>query len=43
MRIQIWDKERQGNLTEIESQLVEGVFKKKKRVVKGKKKKTKKR
>ena len=43
MRAQIWDKERQGDLTEIESQLVEGVFKKEKLPVKPKKKKSKRR
>jgi len=37
MRLQIWDKKRQGSLTEIESQLVKGVFKKKKMAVKAKK------
>jgi hypothetical protein len=43
MRVQIFDKERQGDLTEIESQLVEGVFKKEKLPVKPKKKKSKRR
>ena len=43
MRLQIWEKEREGNLTEIESQLVRGVFKKKKMAEKANKRKKRRR